>query len=720
MKITSIKIQNFRNLEELKFSLTRRTFVSGKNGIGKTNTINALHYFLTNTLLTDSGSNANDISSILYDDTKGGKKPTCTITITLENGMELTKKLQEKWTKKRGEDIEEYGGIETLYYKNQAKITAKDFNAELASIFNIPSYESKKIDITRTLIDPLYLFQKVDYKDLRSFVINLCGDIKNENILVSNEFEPIRDLLNKYSQDETACRSGLKTQINTLNKDIKSKEDQIAILDTKGYDEVYHKSLLNKLSEINSKLNNIKGSYQEKIDYYTNKIKVLEDEESETKLKIKNKALNLSDSLTKEFYTAKDNYTKELLKAKEEALQGSTRDNVVTSLLDRKIEIADEINDISDRKRTIDGRIQDLVNIDTQKKKDNEILKARIQKAYEKIKQIEDTEIKEVKCFNCGTIINQDEIDNQVQIKTNNINLCKQKIIELESQLTSENEFEELDNQIHNQYLLEEKLEKEEEELNKELEEIDETVDKARNSNQVTTSPKIEELELAIKELEKNYEEEYKRIFSEEENELEEQTQKYEKVKNDYKQDIDNLTLLMNSDNEEEYNLKAELEEVETKYNEQASKAKNLETKSRLEEEKSKMTTELSNLEMQYSLVDLFIKTKIELLTQSIFKATGVNFIMLEDQINGGLKEVCYVLGDNNIPYEQLSTSEKIKIGCRMIKKLDTTLCNGICDLPVIIDKGECLDKTSINQLEVKQALISLVRSEDELKILNY
>ncbi|UKI50427.1 MAG: AAA family ATPase [Clostridium sp.] len=69
--IKKLSINNFRNIEAAEYDLGQTTIISGENGLGKSNTLNALMWLLTDTLLTDKfGSGENQIDSIIPFDFK--------------------------------------------------------------------------------------------------------------------------------------------------------------------------------------------------------------------------------------------------------------------------------------------------------------------------------------------------------------------------------------------------------------------------------------------------------------------------------------------------------------------------------------------------------------------------------------------------------------------------------------------------------------------------
>ena len=65
--ITKVEVKNFRNLKDFAFLVNEKaTIIAGQNGLGKSNLLNAICWFFTNTLLTDKwGTGENDIDTII-------------------------------------------------------------------------------------------------------------------------------------------------------------------------------------------------------------------------------------------------------------------------------------------------------------------------------------------------------------------------------------------------------------------------------------------------------------------------------------------------------------------------------------------------------------------------------------------------------------------------------------------------------------------------------
>lgn len=130
--------------------------------------------------------------------------------------------------------------------------------------------------------------------------------------------------------------------------------------------------------------------------------------------------------------------------------------------------------------------------------------------------------------------------------------------------------------------------------------------------------------------------------------------------------------------------------------------------KQELIEEEKLLSVKFGELDQQLYLLDEFIRTKVDLLTSKInAKFNYVDFKLFEEQINGGLKEVCEVTV-KGVPYSSgLNNAARINAGLDIINTV--TEINQI-NAPIFIDNAE-----SINDLLAVQAqTITLSVSKDK------
>lgn len=133
-----------------------------------------------------------------------------------------------------------------------------------------------------------------------------------------------------------------------------------------------------------------------------------------------------------------------------------------------------------------------------------------------------------------------------------------------------------------------------------------------------------------------------------------------------------------------------------------------------LEAREKELSNQYNDMDKMLYLTDLFIKTKVAMLTEKInsnFKLC--NFRLFEEQINGGLNEVCEVTV-NGVNYTDLNNAMKINAGLDVI--------NTICDYsntyaPIFIDNAESVNETI--KTNSQQVRLYVTENDETLRIEN-
>ena len=131
-----------------------------------------------------------------------------------------------------------------------------------------------------------------------------------------------------------------------------------------------------------------------------------------------------------------------------------------------------------------------------------------------------------------------------------------------------------------------------------------------------------------------------------------------------------------------------------------------------LEATEKRLSAEYDELEKGLYLCDRFTKAKVDALTDRINrKFKSVRFRLFQDQINGGLKEGCDVMipvdGETLVPYADANHAARINAGLEII---DTLSEHWQISTPVVVDNAE-----SVTHLAgTKGQLIRLVVSESD------
>lgn len=120
-----------------------------------------------------------------------------------------------------------------------------------------------------------------------------------------------------------------------------------------------------------------------------------------------------------------------------------------------------------------------------------------------------------------------------------------------------------------------------------------------------------------------------------------------------------------------------------------------------LKEEERKLASEYAELKRMYYLTDLFIRAKVNMLTERInsnFKIA--RFKLFNEQLNGGIAETCEVTVDG-IEYQDLNSAMKVNVGLDIIN----TICRKFNSYaPIVIDNAESVndvEKTESQQIKL-------------------
>lgn len=178
IKLQTLEISNFRNIEHLKISFeSGRSAIYGKNAIGKTNVLEAISWLMTGKSL--SGSSDEQAN-------KPHNQPNSCVSVKAyfirnnRDGLIYEKQYSELWEISRGNvEALTLKGHTTKYFINGVEIPLKK-DAEIL----LNEYFAFNGDYAM-LINPLWV-EISDYKVLREIVIKLAGDIDNKALLESS------------------------------------------------------------------------------------------------------------------------------------------------------------------------------------------------------------------------------------------------------------------------------------------------------------------------------------------------------------------------------------------------------------------------------------------------------------------------------------------------------------------------------------------------------
>lgn len=225
MKITlkKLTLTNFKGAKSIEIDFANETHISGRNATGKSTIYDAFTWLLF-------GKNSNDLKdfSVKTWDASGNIIPKIEHEVTgiiSIDGVEtaLTRTLKEKWVKKRGEEISEFSGNETLYFINSVPKSQSEYQSFISGI--IPETTFK------LLTSPSY-FNSLKWSDRREMLISIVGTPTNEDIagtdlanvisIMETEKKTVEDLKKEYSAKRKKLKDELDkvpTRIDENNRD---------------------------------------------------------------------------------------------------------------------------------------------------------------------------------------------------------------------------------------------------------------------------------------------------------------------------------------------------------------------------------------------------------------------------------------------------------------------------------------------------------------------
>lgn len=219
MKLISLTLQNFKGIKGFILDADgQNSNVFGNNGTGKSTLFDAFTWLLF-------GKNSRDEKDfgIKTLDANGNVIPRIEhrVSAVIEhNGqkLQLTRTYKERWRKQRGAAEAVMVGNTTEYAYGPVGAATPINASEYARVINNLIDEK----IFKLITDPLYFNERLSWQERRQLLMQICGDITDEDIVKSNaELEEVLQLAAGRSIDET--RKGVRAAI----RETKKKKDEI-------------------------------------------------------------------------------------------------------------------------------------------------------------------------------------------------------------------------------------------------------------------------------------------------------------------------------------------------------------------------------------------------------------------------------------------------------------------------------------------------------------
>ena len=659
--LKELSLNNYRNIKYQLLKFDGSSKVVGENRIGKTNTIEALYWLFTDKLLNGS----KDIDQIKpLTDTKVVVKVSAIFDIDGKQ-VSLGKEYKEEWVKTRGTEDLVFKGHSTTYIYNGIKQgTKKEYDSLVATDFGISCKDYQGIDIMQLLVNPLYLGRMGDtddWKNLRAMIIDIVGDVKDEDVLLSNPtLLPIKEDMERVNGRTDQMVKGYRDEIKSIKEDIIGADANIQLFEQ------------------------TERPMDESIEIAK---KGIEDcEETFRSLKVDGADDKLMLEIDKEIMDMK-NQIIEIKRFDLEKKNADPNESARKNLIDESHNLMVKIDDIAiEREKLMNDKIKVNSERNLLDLKVSECQKIRhdLLDEFDVIKrQLENPQF-EKECPHCHRPYDMDKIEENIAEVTKSLNAKKDTILlkgkeNNETMQSYKDQIKDKDSEINRIAVDLSRLDDSAKILRSQAEGVKEKLKELEFSHiDEPANPQIAVLEdrVRAKELEKD--QIRKNVDARDEKvrqqiaDLQDRKERYQKVLDDY-----NYYLRMQE----------QIKSIKIK--------------------KEDLTKKLIRTEQKVELVKAFIKTKLEMLDENIKKVfVDVSFQLIEPQINGGYSTFCkpYIKGTHTL-WKSGSKSEQVTTGVAICERIKAALV--LPDFPYIFDEGgEISSDTFATRFDTKSQLI--------------
>lgn len=648
MLLKAITLENFQGIRELNYTFPDCCSVSiyGDNATGKTTVFNAITWLLFDR--SSTGAKGFSPKTRGRDGELHHLNHSVTGEFVTDDGRVITfeKVFHENWKKKRGAARAEFAGHVTDYFVNGVPVKENDYTA---TILQNCGGDAEKAKI---LTMPDYFSEQMKWEDRRKILLEVCGDVTDEDVIRSNnELAELPEFLKiPGTSGESYSIDDYKKIAAARRRDINKQLDMIpARIDEASKQITEPVDLEDVQVGINACKDKINRLQLQKFPTITNDdaSATIKKQASEEELKL----LEKKREYQKRAGEAEKTYEKELQAKREEAQK----------IYDQGLKLKHQLDE---------------------SKLEAERLKAKRKEVLEEFKRVSSAKWNpdSENCPTCGRRLPEDKIEEMREHfnlnRSNNLEMINKKGKETCSKdmiTAAEKKIDDLKAEIGK--------------LNRKITSLTEESDKIKADHKAI--PDFEETD------------EYK-------------TRKasIDKLKESLKDSTPATEKAVADTDAEIEEAQKQLEAWQEKLAQDELNKRQKERVKELEAEQKKLAAEFDKTEKGLHLAGLFTVTKIAMLTDKINgKFKSVSFQLFAQQINGGIKETCDVLvpgpSGQMVPYAYANNAARINAGLEIIGTLSK---HWNLKMPVVIDNAEAV--THIQKIDTQ--VIRLVVSEKD------
>ena len=219
MKLLRLTYKNFKAQSQNIILNDSDVDVFGANGAGKTTAFDAFIW-----LLFGKDSKGAELSEDIKTRSQvdNGQEHEVEAVLLLDDGshIKLKRTFREIWTKKRGSATETFSGHTTDFFIDDVPAKKREYSDRINSIISEEKF--------KLLTDPLYFKNQMDWKDRRKILLEVCGDVSDEDVIASKEeLAELPDMLaGKSIEDYRKILQARRTKMNDELRKIPVRIDE--------------------------------------------------------------------------------------------------------------------------------------------------------------------------------------------------------------------------------------------------------------------------------------------------------------------------------------------------------------------------------------------------------------------------------------------------------------------------------------------------------------
>jgi exonuclease SbcC len=225
IRLDKLSEKHFMGITNFSFKINgKNASIFGENASGKTTQFNAFLWLLF-------GKNSEDRSAfkIKPQDAQGNDihmlQTEAEATLLIDGKpLKLKKMQEEKWTKRQGSGVTELTGNTIFYWWDEEPVKEGEYKKRIDDFLVAEN-------IFRMITNPMYFNTKVEWKDRRKIILEICGDKTDEEVIGSDaKLAKLTQILNGKSIE--SYKKILADKLKALEKereDIPPRIDELML-----------------------------------------------------------------------------------------------------------------------------------------------------------------------------------------------------------------------------------------------------------------------------------------------------------------------------------------------------------------------------------------------------------------------------------------------------------------------------------------------------------